>query len=70
MVGERPSDAFFADLKSCVGPKGWITTHASGKYFADPRGRFVRVSGPCMRPYNVPNDRVLTPSAGGVGNQQ
>ena len=30
----------------------------------------TRVSGPCMRPYNVPNDRVLTPSAGGVGNQQ
>ena len=26
----------------------------------------TRVSGPCMRPYNVPNDRVPTPSAGGV----
>lgn len=41
MVGERPSDAFFADLKSCVDPKGWISPQASGKYFADPRGRFV-----------------------------
>ena len=28
------------------------------------------VSGPCLRLYNVPNDRFFNPSAGGVGNKQ
>ena len=26
----------------------------------------TRVLGPCMRHYNVPNDRTLSPSTGGV----
>ena len=36
-----------------------------GKYFY-----VTRVTGPCMRPYNVPNDRALAPSAGGVEYKQ
>ena len=32
--------------------------------------RYTCVTGPCMRPYNVPNDRALAPSAGGVEYKQ
>ena len=37
-----------------------------GKY----RFYVICVLGPCMRLYNVPNDRAFTSSAGGVGNKQ
>ena len=30
----------------------------------------TRVTGPCMRSYNIPNDRALAPSAGGVEYKQ
>lgn len=31
---------FLEQLKSIVGPKGWIASDGAGKYFADPRERF------------------------------
>ena len=53
----------------------WLASarHRRGPALGGPgfyRFYVTRVSGPCMRPYNVPNDRVLTLSAGSVGNKQ
>jgi D-lactate dehydrogenase (cytochrome) len=41
MSSGPPNVRFIEELKACVGPKGWVAAQSAGKYFTDPRDRFV-----------------------------
>ena len=61
VVFKKPKNCFRPSCQAWSSPRWRLATY---RFYA------TRVLGPFMRPYNVPNDRVLAPSTGGVENKQ